>query len=148
MTPAIANITDIENAARIMGGASKNLALVGLHFYPQLHLFIRNPMNITVLDQDPTLSTTITYMVSKNLTRILVITTINISKQLEEFRAKPDIYNATMLPQLGKEKIVNIDRIKCETLYRGSSLNIYIIEITENRNECSQESMLRPTQCN
>ena len=148
MTPAIANITDIENSARIIEGSSKNLALVGLHFYPQLHLFIRNPMNIIVLGQDPTLSITITYMASKNLTRVLVVTTINISKQLEEFRAKPDIYNATMLPQLGEEKIVNIDRIKCETLYRGGPLNIYIIEITENRNECSQENMLRPTQYN
>jgi hypothetical protein len=60
------------------------------------------------------------------------------SKQLEEFKENPDIYNATIFPQLGKEKIVSIDRIRCETIYRGNTLNIYMIEITENKNEISR----------
>jgi hypothetical protein len=70
--------------------------------------------------------------------RALAITTINISNQLEEFKANPDIYNATMLPQLGVEKVVSMDRIRCETLHGRSMLNIYVIEITENKNEISK----------
>jgi hypothetical protein len=131
MEPAIANITDIENAAEIIR-TSGDVALVGLRLYPQLHLYIRNPVNIIALNQDPTLPTTIRYMNSKNLTRVLAITTINMSKQLEEFKENPDIYNATIFPQLGKEKIVSIDRIRCETIYGGDTLNIYLIEITRD----------------
>jgi hypothetical protein len=55
---------------------------------------------------------------------LTIITTINMSKQLEEFKENPDIYNATIFPQLGKEKIVSIDRIRCETIYRGDAFNI------------------------
>jgi hypothetical protein len=130
-------LTDIENAAEIIR-TSGDVALVGLRLYPQLHLYIRNPVNIIALDKDPTLPTTIRYMISKNLTRTLAITTINMSKQLEEFKENPDIYNATISPQLGKEKIVSIDRIRCETIYRGNTLSIYIIEVTENKNEISR----------
>jgi hypothetical protein len=137
MEPAIANITDIENAAEIIR-TSGDVALIGLRLYPQLHLYVRNPTNIIALDQDPTLPTTIRYMISKNLTRALAITTINMSNQLEEFKANPDIYNATMPPQLGIEGVVSMDRIRCETLYRRSVLNIYVIEITENKNEISK----------
>jgi len=136
MEPAISNITDIENAAKIIG-ASRNVVLVELHLYPQLHLYIRNPTNIAVMNQDPTLPITISYVISKNLTKVLVITTINMSKQLEELKANPNFYNITILLQLGKEKIVSIDRIKCETLYKGSVLSIYIVEIVENRDESS-----------
>jgi uncharacterized protein (UPF0333 family) len=86
------------------------------------------------MNQDPTLPITISYIISKNLTKMLVITTINMSKQLEELKANPNFYNITILLQLEKEKIVSIDRIKCETLYKGSVLSIYIVE---NRDESS-----------
>jgi hypothetical protein len=122
--------------------------LVGLRLYPQLHLYIRNPTNIIALDKDPTLPTTIGYMISENLKRMLAITTINMSKQLEEFKENPDIYNATISPQLGKEKIVSIDRIRCETIYRGDTLNIYLIEITKNESESSGESIIKPIHYN
>jgi len=54
------------------------------------------------------------------------------SKQLEEFKAKPDFYNAAMLLQLGEERIVSVDEIICEVLYRGSKFSIYAVEIAEN----------------
>jgi len=130
MEPAVTNITDVENAVKIIRTYNKDEVLVELRFYPQFHLYIRNPMNITIAD--PTLPIAISYAVSKNLTRVLVITDMNMSRQLEEFKAEPDLYNTTMLLQLGKEKIVSIDRIKCEVLYRGSAFNIYVVEIAKN----------------
>jgi hypothetical protein len=62
------------------------------------------------------------------------------SKQLEEFKENPDIYNATISPQLGKEKIVSIDRIRCETIYRGDTLDIYLIEITKDESESLEKT--------
>jgi hypothetical protein len=62
MEPMITNITDIKNAAEII---NKDVALVGLYLYPQLHLYIRNPVNITIVDQNPTLITAVSYAISK-----------------------------------------------------------------------------------
>jgi len=131
MAPALTNITDVENAAKIIE-ANGDIVLIRLSLYPQFHLYIRNPVNIVVVNQDPKLPTAIRYAVSEGSSRVLVVTAINMSKQLEEFKARPDFYNATMLLQLGEERIVSIDRIKCEVLYRGNEFSIYVVEISEN----------------
>jgi hypothetical protein len=104
MEPMITNITDIKNAAEII---NKDVVLVGLYLYPQLHLYIRNPVNITVVDQNPTLITAVNYAISKNLSRVLVVTTMNLSEQLEEFN----------------------NTIRCEALYRGRTLSVYAVEM-------------------
>jgi hypothetical protein len=104
MEPMITNITDIKNAAEII---NKDVVLVGLYLYPQLHLYIRNPVNITIVDQNPTLITAVSYAISKNLSRVLVVTTMNLSEQLEEFN----------------------NTIRCEALYRGKTLSVYAVEM-------------------
>jgi len=131
MTPALTNITDLENVANIIK-SSRDLILVSSVLYPQLHLYIRNPINIRVIGQDPTLPVVISYAISRDISRLLVITVVNITKQLEEFRENPSFYNMIMSIYLGKEKFVSIEEIKCEEIYSGSRLSAYIVEIVRN----------------
>jgi len=130
MEPSLKNITDIEKAVELIK-LSRDIALVGLHFYPQLHLYIRNPVNIVIAGDNPTLPIAIRHIVTKNLSRILVVTTVNITNQLEVYKEKPELYNATIALYLGKEEYVSIDNVKCQTLYTGSTLNIYVVEIVK-----------------
>lgn len=130
MEPSLKNLTDLENAVEIIK-STREIVLVNLYFYPQIHLYIRNPEKITIISQEPTLPMVIAYGVDKNLSRILVITTVNMTRQLEEYKAKPDLYNATIALHLGGEKYVSIDRIECQPLYHGSTLDVYSVEIGE-----------------
>jgi len=129
MEPSLRNVTDLENAVRIIR-AVDGVVLVSLHLYPQLHLYIRNPQNIIVASREPTLPIVVAYSVDKNLSRILVITAVNMSRQLEEYKANPDLYNATIALYLSREKRISVDRIWCQPLYHGSTLNAYLVEIS------------------
>jgi hypothetical protein len=128
MEPSLRNITDLENTVRIIKAVNE-VVLVNLHLYPQLHLYIRNPKNIIITNQEPTLPIVVAYSVNKNLSRILVITAINMTRQLEEYKANPDLYNATIALYLSREKYISIDRIGCQPLYYGSTLNVYLVEM-------------------
>lgn len=128
MGPAVSNLTDVESAARVVMESGEP-ALVGLGLYPHLHLYIRNPENLVNAGQDPILPTVIAYAVSKNVSRLLVVTKVDLLKQLEEFRIKPDLYNVTMSYYLSRERFLSIDSVKCETLYRGSTLAVYVVEV-------------------
>jgi hypothetical protein len=58
------------------------------------------------------------------------------SRELETFREKPELYNATLALQLGKEykqMYIGIENVKIELLYRGTTSNIYIVEINKAR---------------
>jgi len=130
MMPSLKNITDLENAVKIIKAVNE-VVLVNLHLYPQLHLYIRSPKNIIITSQEPTLPIVVAYSANKNLSRTLVITAVNMTRQLEKYKANPDLYNATIAPYLSKEKYISIDRIECQPLYYGSTLNAYLVEIRE-----------------
>jgi hypothetical protein len=56
------------------------------------------------------------------------------SKELEIFREKPDLYNTTLALQLGekyKQMHIDIENVRIELLYRGTTSNIYIVEINK-----------------
>jgi len=128
MKPSLGNITDLENTARIIKVVSE-VVLVNLHLYPQLHLYVRNPKNIIVTSQEPALPMVVAYGVNKNLSGMFVITATNMAGQLEEYKANPDLYNATMAPFLSREKYISVDKIECQVLYRGGTFNVYLVEI-------------------
>jgi len=135
LEPAIKNLSDVMRIAEIVA-MQKEATLVSLVMYPQLHLFIRNPTNITPLDGEPTLVTAIAYIASKNLSKIVAVTSINMSKELETFREKPDLYNATLALQLGekyKQMYISVENVRIELLYRGATSNIYIVEVNRIR---------------
>ena len=133
LEPAIKNVSDVMSIAEIVA-MRKEITLVSLVMYPQLHLFIRNPTNIAPLDGEPALITAIVYIATNNLSKIITVTSINMSKELEIFREKPDLYNATLALQLGKEykqMYIGIENVRIELLYRGTTSNIYIVEISK-----------------
>lgn len=130
MEPAITNVVDAENAAKVIE-ASKDVVLVRLGLYPWFHLYVRNLANVVITSQDPNLVGAVGCTISRDLPRLLVVTAVNMTKELEGFRARPEIYNETMLRWLGKEKFVSIDRIRCEALYEGTTLNVYVIEVVK-----------------
>jgi len=116
MAPAVENITDVERAVKVIMKFNEPV-LTNLYFYPLLHLYIRNPVNITIISlQDPTLPIVVSYMTSNKIQRALVVTTGDMVSQLEEFKAKHSTY---------------AERIRCSVAYKGSTLNTYIIEILE-----------------
>jgi len=128
MGPSLRNITDLENTARIIKVVNE-VVLVNLHLYPQLHLYVRNPKNVIVTSQELALPMVVAYGVNKNLSRMLVITATNMAGQLEEYKANPSLYNATMAPLLSREKYISVDKIECQVLYRGGTFNVYLVEI-------------------
>jgi len=133
LEPAIKNVSDVMRIAEIVA-MQKEVTLVSLGMYPQLHLFIRSPTNIAPLDGEPALITAIVYIATNNLSKIITVTSINMSKELEIFREKPDLYNATLALQLGKEykqMYIDIENVRIELLYRGTTSNIYIVEISK-----------------
>ena len=132
MAPAISDLTDVERAAELVAGFG-GPALVRLSLYPQLHLYIRNPTNLVAEGQDPTLPTAISYAASNNLSKLLVVTAENLSKQLEEFKEEPDLYNVTMSHYLSMmRRYVSIDSVECEALYVGRTLAVYVVNIGKN----------------
>jgi len=135
LEPAIKNVSDVMRIAEIVA-MQKEATLVSLGMYPQLHLFIRNPTNITPLVGEPTLVTAIAYTAANNVSKIVAVSSINMSKELETFRAKPDLYNATLALQLGgkyKQMYIGIENVRIELLYRGATSNIYIVEVNRTR---------------
>jgi len=131
--PAIKNLSDVMSVAEVVA-MRREVTLVSLVMYPQLHLFIRNPTNIVPLSREPTLITAIVYIATNNLSKIITVTSINMSKELEIFREKPDLYNATLALQLGeeyKQLYIGIESVRVELLYRGTSSNIYVVEINK-----------------
>jgi hypothetical protein len=133
LEPAIKNLSDVMSIAGVVA-MRKEVTLVSLGMYPQLHLFIRNPTNIIPLGTEPALITAIAYIATINISKIVVVTSINMSKELEIFREKPELYNATLALQLGKgykQMYIDIENVKIELLYRGTTSNIYIVEINK-----------------
>jgi len=133
LEPAIKNLSDVMSIAKVVA-MQKEVTLVSLGMYPQLHLFIRNPTNIAPLDGEPALITAIAYIATNNISKIITVTSINMSKELEIFREKPELYNATLALQLGKEykqMYIDIENVRIELLYRGTTSNIYIVEINK-----------------
>ena len=131
LEPAIKNVSDVMRIAEIVA-MQKEATLVSSGMYPQLHLFIRNPTNIVPLDREPTLVTVIAYIAANNVSKIVAVSSINMSKELETFREKPDLYNATLALQLGekyKQMYIGIENVRIELLYRGVTSNIYIVEV-------------------
>jgi hypothetical protein len=114
----------------------KGVTLVSLAMYPQLHLFIRNLTNIVPLDGESTLAIAIAYIATNNISKIVAVASIDMSKELETFREKPDLYNATLALQLGekyKQMYISIENVRIELLYRGATSNIYIVEVNRTR---------------
>jgi hypothetical protein len=135
LEPAIKNLSDVMSIAEVVA-MRKEVTLVSLGMYPQLHLFIRNPTNIIPLGVEPALITAIVYIAANNISKIVVVTSINMSKELEIFREKPELYNTTLALQLGKgykQMYIGIENVKIELLYRGTTSNIYIVEINKAR---------------
>jgi hypothetical protein len=61
-----------------------------------------------------------------------IVTPISITKELEEFKEKLDLYKASLSLWLSKEykyAHIGMDRVKVETLYKGEVLSAYIIEV-------------------
>jgi hypothetical protein len=56
------------------------------------------------------------------------------SRELETFREKPELYNTTLALQLEKEykqMYIGIENVRIELLYRGTTSNIYTVEINK-----------------
>jgi hypothetical protein len=135
LEPALKNLSDVEKIAEIIA-LQKGVILVSLGLYPQIHLYIRNPTNIVPLSREPTLITAIAYIATNNLSKIITVTSTNMSRDLETFREKPDLYNTTLALQLGeeyKQLYIGIESVRVELLYRGATSNIYIVEINKTR---------------
>jgi hypothetical protein len=133
LEPAIKNLSDVMSIAGVVA-MRKEVTLVSLGMYPQLHLFIRNPTNIAPLGVEPALITAIAYIATNNLSKMITVTSINMSKELEIFREKPDLYNTTLALQLGekyKQMHIDIENVRIELLYRGTTSNIYTVEINK-----------------
>jgi hypothetical protein len=133
LEPAIKNLSDVMRIAEMVA-MRKEVTLVSLGMYPQLHLFIRNPVNIVPLGGEPALITAISYIALNNLVKVITVTSVNMSRELETFREKPELYNATLALQLGKgykQMYIGIENVKIELLYRGTTSNIYIVEINK-----------------
>jgi len=58
------------------------------------------------------------------------------SRDLEIFRENPDLYNATLALQLGKEYkqiCIGIENVRIELLYRGTTSNIVEVRLEVRR---------------
>lgn len=137
LEPALKNVTDAENAAKIISSVNETV-LTGLHYYPQLHLYIRNPVKIRVvggLGGNPGLITAISFIVKTNTSKLLVVTPFNLTRELEEYRSRPELFNATLKLYIGGNIYIDIDlnRVKCYALYKGATLNVYMVEISGNK---------------
>jgi hypothetical protein len=135
LEPAIKNLSDVMSIAGIVA-MRKEVTLVSLGMYPQLHLFIRNPTNIIPLGVEPALITAIVYIAANNISKIVVVTSINMSKELEIFREKPELYNTTLALQLGKkykQMYIGIENVRIELLYREATSNVYIVKVNRIR---------------
>lgn len=133
LAPAIANATDVKNAAEAIESFG-GVTLVNLGFYPQLHLYIRNPANVVIVERTA-LPWAVSYAVARNLSRVLVATPANLTAQLEKFRANPSLYNATMSALLGEGRYVSVDEVECRALYSGSTLSVYVVEVSGRSKE-------------
>jgi len=135
LEPAIKNLSDVMSIAGVVA-MRKEVTLVSLGMYPQLHLFIRNPTNIVPLGGEPALITAISYIALNNLVKVITVTSVNMSKEFEIYKEKPDLYNSSLALQLGekyKEVYIGIEMVKIDTLYRGAISNVYIVEINRIR---------------
>jgi hypothetical protein len=131
MTPSISNVSEFRKISDILINRS-GTTLVPLSLYPQLHLFIRDPKNLIAIQEDPSLITAISFMLLRNISKTILLTPVNITKQYVDFIEKPDLYNASLALQLGeeyKEIYIDIKMIKIETIYTEKTLSIYHIEI-------------------
>lgn len=69
----------------------------------------------------------IAYIATYNLSKIITVTSTNMSRDLETFREKPDLYNTTLALQLGEEYkqfYIGIESVRVELLYGGATSNI------------------------
>jgi hypothetical protein len=44
------------------------------------------------------------YLDSKNFSKIIIVTSVNVYKQLDDFKAEPEKYNSTKINLLGKDR--------------------------------------------
>ena len=112
LTPAIENISEIKLVAKLVETNKSMPALVQLSLYPALHIFIRNPTNVIVLQQVsffPVVNT----MKNLKIQKAIIITPTNMTKELE---------------QLSKVNITMANQAKVERL-REDNLNAYIVEL-------------------
>ena len=78
---------------------------VGLSLYLQLHLYVRDPMNIEMTYENfPIFLSVVDYLDSKNISKIIIVTSVNVYKQLDDFKAEPEKYNSSMINLLGKDR--------------------------------------------
>uniref|UniRef100_A0A7J2T9S6 Glycosyltransferase RgtA/B/C/D-like domain-containing protein n=1 Tax=Ignisphaera aggregans TaxID=334771 RepID=A0A7J2T9S6_9CREN len=131
LAPVIKDIDKVREVANIVA-KQKDLTLIGLGLYPQLHLFIRNPVNITVVYREPSLITAVGFLTTKNISRVVLITKVNIFKEVEEFSKNSDLYNVLLKIELGekyKQVYIDIEKVSVEELYRGGGYHVYIVEV-------------------
>ena len=131
LDPAIKSLSDVKKIAEVVA-MHKEVTLVGLGMYPQLHLYIRNPTNIVPLGSEPTLMTSINCIAVNNLARLIAVTPGNMSKELEVLKSRPDLYNATLALQLGekyKQMYISVELVRVKTLYTGATSNVYVVEV-------------------
>jgi len=125
MGPAVSNPTYVGSAARVVMGAGSLPWLVRGFPGPTPAW---NPGNPTG-NRDPERPTAIAYMGPENVGRSLAEIAVDLLKQLEELKAKPVLYKAMVSYYLGRGRFLSIDSVKCETLYRGSTLAVYVVEV-------------------
>ena len=131
LEPVIRDVDEEKKIANIIA-MRKELSLVSLDLYPQLHLFIRNPINITIISRDPSLITVVSFLVARGISKIVVVTPANISRELERYIRDPHLYNTSLALQLGekyKQIYIDIKNVEVEVLYRGEKLYIYRVEV-------------------
>jgi hypothetical protein len=133
MSPSIINISEIQDLAKIIF-ENRESTIVPLSLYPQLHLFIRNPANLIIAGENPSLTSVIGFMTINNVSKIQVITSINISKQLADFIKNPVLYNMSLSLQVGdkfEKMYIDVNKINVKEIYHGIFFNVYFIEITK-----------------
>lgn len=112
LTPAIGNISEIELAAEIVEPYRLTTTLVPFDLYPALHIFIRNPSNIIILQQ-VSIFPVVDIMKKLGIQKAIAVTYTNMTKELEELIKS----NSTTASQIKLEKL------------REDGINIYVVEL-------------------
>ncbi|MEM0027845.1 MAG: hypothetical protein QXT53_08065 [Ignisphaera sp.] len=112
LTPAIENISEVKLVAKFVEANRSMPALAPSNLYPALHIFVRNPTNIIVL-QRVSLFPAVNTMKNLGIKKAIAITSTNMSKELEVLRNA----NTTIASQIRLERL------------REDGINVYMVEL-------------------
>lgn len=130
LQPCIVDFAETKDIAEIISKAPKP-TIVNFWFYPELHIFLRNPSYVTTYWDEPTILHALCIMTHHNLTTLYVVSRNNLTKEHAAIINDPNKFHDILVKQYNLNLQFNISEMQCFTLYSGKHVSLYEVRLRD-----------------